>query len=380
MGKLQFKEYAKRKPLSVAPDGRFLTTTELAASPELRLGSLHTLSSELQVKLAIERYAMEPDFKLGIIGLGVLTRDEVITHMKNHTDFGQLAVRVEMGYCNNLIAALPGAEIPAWPKPPKPATPKEPYLKAVKPVTKSVQAKVLNQAIFCENTTDPVTTPIANQRIATVHPVFQSRGFSVVALKGTSDVRTHFVPQAKKTSTVYLSGVGHGSYTVYTGHWSDPILEVGKYDPSEVSGKAIHFLSCQTAAQLGPDTVAKGATCYAGFIENFTFVWDDSSTPANEFLLFVNADATFDIMMANGATAQQSFDATVQAFNSAIAQVPGTVAASWLTYDRDLLRLVGAPGATLRPYRLAKVSFPILAAEKHEALQDALIAAGELID
>lgn len=370
--KLVLKEYAKKKPLAVAPDGTFLTAAELAGAESLQLGSLHVLTGEVQLKLAVERYALEPDFKLGIIGRGVLTRDEIIDEMKRKTPFGELAVRVEMGYCNALIAALPGGIVPPWPKMPKPPIPKGPYWK---PIKKCIMLRVHNRALFCENTTDPVTTPIANHRIATVHPVFQTRGFSVIALKGTDDTRAKFVPEAKAKLTVFIGGVGHGGYTVYTGHMSEHILEVGHYDAAEVSGRALHFLSCQTAAQLGPNTVANAAKCYTGYDENFHFVWDDSGTPVNEFLLFVNADATFDIMMANGSTAQQAYNATVQAFNSAIAQVPGTAAASWLTYDRDHLRLHGNSATTIAPYRWTKVCFPIALAEQEAAL----VEAGELV-
>ncbi len=371
--KLKFKEFAAKKPLSITGDGRLLTLTEVAASARLQLGSLHSLPQAAQIKLTLERYALEPDFKLGIIGEGILTRDEIIDHIKNQTPFGQLAVRVEMGYLHDLITALSAKDIPAWPKLTAKLMPKAPDFKQM---LKVILLKVHNEVVFCENTTDPVTTPIANRRIATVHPVFQARGFLLVALTGSSDVRANFTTPAKEPLVVYISGVGHGSYTTYTGHWGDHILEVGHYDAAEVKGKALHFLSCETAGQLGPDTITKGAKAYTGYTENFHFVWDNSSTPVDEFALFVDADATFDKMMANGASAQAALNATVQAFNAAIAQVPGTAAASWLTYDRDHLKLCGDPATIIHPYRYVKIGFPLMAIDK----QAALVAAGELVD
>ena len=149
-----------------------------------------------------------------------------------------------------------------------------------------------------------------------------------------------------------------------------------QYDPSEVKDKAIHFLSCETAAQLGPDTVAKGAKCYIGYTENFVLQWDDPSTPAtNEFLLFAKSDSTVGIMMANGSTAQQAYDATIQAFNAAISQVPNTVAATYLTWDRDHLKLCGDPATQIVPYRYVKVCFPLAAIEQ----EDALLKSGVLV-
>ncbi|MBM3156881.1 MAG: hypothetical protein FJ004_06315 [Chloroflexi bacterium] len=374
IGNLQFKEYAAKKPLTVSTTGEFLNAKEILAQPTLSLGSLHALSTNLQLKLALARYTLEPDFKLAIIGVGVLTKDEVIEHLKAQTEFGQLALQAEMQYCNELISALVAGTIPTRPTVPEKPIPKIPDWKIVR---KCVWLRLKTRALFCENTTDSVTKPFANYRIENIHPVFQARGFSLVVLKDHDNVRINFVPQAKSGLTVYLSGVGHGNYTTYTGHGGNHILEVGKYDAAEVKDKAIHFLSCQTAAQLGPDTVTKGAKSYAGYTENFILQWNDPSTPAiDEFLLFAKSDSTFDIMMANGSTAQQAYDATIQAFNAAISQVPNTVAATYLTWDRDHLKLHGAPTTKIQPYRWVKICFPFRNLEK----QDLLVAAGEFAE
>jgi hypothetical protein len=373
IGNLQFKEYAAKKPLTVSPTGQFLTARDVAAQPSLSLGSLFTLDEDTQIKLALERYALEPEFKLGVIGVGVLTKSEVMEQIEERTEFGQKALRAEMQYCNELIASLGGGALPAWPTVPKPTVPRIPPWK---PVKKCIKLRLRTRVLFCENTTDGVTTPFANYRIKNVHPVFVARGFSKVALTGTDDIRQNFVPQAKNGLTVYISGIGHGNYSVYTGHAGNHILEVGHYDPAEVKPKSIHFLSCQTAGKLGPDTVSKGANSYAGYTENFILMWDNSSTPLNEFLLFAKSDSTYDVMMANGATAKQAYEATVKAFNAAIAQVPNTVAATYLTWDRDHLKLLGNPSAKIVPYRYVKVCFPMTALER----EDALALAGVLED
>jgi len=237
--------------------------------------------------------------------------------------------------------------------------------------------RIPTRALFCENSTDSVTGPFAQYRIANVHAAFQARGFRVVVLTGTDDVRANFIPAARNNLTVYLGGIGHGAYTLYTGHGGNHILEVGQYDPAEVAGKSIHFLSCQTGAQLGPDTVAKGARSYAGYTENLILVWDDANTPnVNEFRLFAQADSTWDLQMCAGATAQQAFDATVQAFNAAAAQVPNTAAATYLIWDRDHLRLSGDPAARILPYRLVRVRVPF----ESPVLEEAVAAVGEPVE
>lgn len=368
IGRLDFKTHAAAKPISISATGQFLTAADMAKQPSLALGSRFALSKPQQLKLTLERYRLEPDFKLGVIGVGVLTKDEIVEHIKTQTEFGQMALAAEIGYCNELAASLGAAKLPAWPKPLKPI---EPVVPNWRPIKKCVSLKVPTRVLFCENTTDSVTSAFAQYRIANVHAAFQARGFQVVSLTGTSDVRTQFTTEAKNDLTVYVSGIGHGAYTLYTGNLGNHILEVGQYDAAEVNSKAFHFLSCQTARQLGPDTVTHGAKCYAGYDENFTFVWDDSATPIDEVLLFKQCDSTFDLTMANGGTAQQAFDATTQAFNAAVAQVPNTAAATWLTWDRNHLKLLGAATTVVSPYRFVRVCFPLASREAASALAKA---------
>lgn len=366
--RLNLKPFAAKKPLMVTPEGRFLTLQQIADTPFLGAGSLFALNEELQIKLAVQRYSLEPDFKLGVIGAGIYSRDDIIDNIKTKTPFGQLATKAEMGYCSELASSLGTATSPTWPKMPPKGPPIPP---GWKPAGKCVRLRLKNRALFCENTTDNVTTPIATWRLANVHAAFQNRGFTVVAFTGTDDVRAKFVLAAKNALTTYIGGVGHGNYDVYTGHWGDVLLKIGQYDSDEVKGKVLHFLSCRTGRDLGPDAVAKGGSAYAGYDENFTFVWDDASTPVNEFLLFVQADATFDLQMAAGVPAGKAYDATIQAFNAAIAQVPNTAAATWLTYDRDHFRLCGSTAATISPFRWIKVCFPIRRLEAEAALIEA---------
>lgn len=374
IGKLEFKEYAAKKPVTVSPNGELFTASQVLAKSSLAVGSLHALHADLQLKLALVRYEMEPDFKLATIGVGVMTKADIIQHVKAQDEFGKLALQAEMQYCNELISALAETKIPSLPVVPKKEIPKLPDWKTVGPC---IWIRLRTRALFCENTTDSVTTPFANYRKANVHSMFSAGGFMVISLEGIDDVRTKFAPQALNGLTVYISGIGHGNYTTYTGNGGNYILQVGHYAAAEVKDKAIHLLSCETAGQLGPDTVAKGAKCYAGYTEDFYLVWDDPSTPAvNEMELFAKSDSTFDIWMACGATAQQAYNATVQAFNACIFQVPNTSAATWLTWDRNHLKLCGNPATTIPPYRWVRICFPFEDMER----QNALVAAGELAD
>jgi len=371
IGKLNFKEYAAKKPVMITASGDFLTVKQAASKASLGAFSLHTLSDDNQKKLALERYKMEPDFQLGIFELGNYTKAQVIDEIERNTDLGQLAVKVEMQYCNNLLGAVNDAKLPVMPKMPDKVIPEVPDWKQV---NRCFYIKLKTTVLFAENTTDGVTTPFANYRIDKVHPVFAAKGFNVVVNKDTDDTKINFDNVAKKPLTVYAGGIGHGNYDVYTGHAGEHLLKVGAYDPIVVKDKAFHFLSCRTAAQLGPDTIAKGAKCYMGYNENFTFVWDSPGTPVNEVELFQKCDSTFDLYMANGFTALQAYNATIACFNAAIAMVPGTTAASWLTYDRDHCKLHGTGTTTILPYRMVRICLPL----RNLAQEEMLAEIGEL--
>jgi hypothetical protein len=365
---LEFKDYAAQKPVSISPSGEFISLSDIAEAPALSLGSTFQLDAGQRVQLTTERYTLEPDFRLGVIGVGLLTKDECLDHIQRETEFGREAVSAEMQYVNELLMALSGADSAAWPEMPESPFRPVPDWRRRK---RCIYLKLTHRVLFCENTTDPVTTPFANYRIRRVHPVFRARGFNVLVNQGVDDVRANFVPRVKSPLTVYCSGIGHGNYGLYTGHGGNHILEVGHYDPVEVKGKAMHFLSCQTGRDLGPDTVAHGAKAYAGYRENFVLVWDDGTTPAvDEFELFARSDSVFDLKMALGATAKEAYKATVQAFDAAIAQVPGTVAATWLAWDRDNLVLHGEEAVKLQPYRAIRICYPIPRLEQEDALME----------
>ncbi|MBA7544292.1 hypothetical protein ES705_36644 [subsurface metagenome] len=366
IGNLEMKKYAAKKPVAVTPAGEFVTPSELVEKPSLAIGSLLALSEDFQVKLTIERNKLEPDFKLGIIGVGIVTKDELIEHVEARTELGQEIVRAEMNYCNDLTATLAGGAPSKWPVVPTPKP--EPIPTDWKWIPKPWWIFFRTCALFCENTTDPVTKYAADYRIKNVHPVFKKRGFCVIVLQGADDVRANFAPKAKSKRVVYIAGIGHGSPTTYTGHLGDPILKVCSYDPSEVQKKVIHLLSCQTAKQLGPDIIKKGGKAYAGYFENFTFVYDQPGTPINEMELFWKCDSTFDIMMANFATAKAAHNVTISAYNAAITSVPGTAAATWLTHNRNYFRtpvinvIYGDKAAKIFPFIMAPLT-PFMEAE-----------------
>jgi hypothetical protein len=332
-------DYATKKPIAITPDGHFVLPSEAAGSLTLGIGSLSSLDASLQQKLVLERIKLDPKYNLATLSGAKYTKEEVLAHVEKQTQFGQRVIRAELSYCDEYVAEL--SALPAKPLMPLPKIkPIEPIVPPWKP-KKKIRLWVKNTVVFCENTTDGATRSAALYRILHVHPVFAQQGFHIVSLEGVHDNRQEFEAAAKAAFVVYISGVGHGGPATFTGDGNsqtDPILQVGAYDPAEVKGKAIHLLSCQTAKQLGPDVVAKGAKAYSGYYENFNFVWDDPNTPGDEQEPFWRCDSTFDICMAQGYTVAQAHQATIAAYNAAIAAAANTAAATWLTWDRNYFR------------------------------------------
>jgi hypothetical protein len=354
LGKFTLPDYAAEKPVMIRSNGQLIYPSDLLKKTKAPAFGVALASPENKAKLAIERLKIEPDFVFGVIGRnGKYTKAEVLQQIRDRTSLGLQFTDIEVNYAEYFANQLLGHTPRISPKlkissvrAAMPPTPQDwkwvpiPYWKFFK-----------NRALFCENTTDGVTTPAANYRIAHVHPVFAAKGFNVVSLEGVNDIRAKFTPYAKDVRTVYISGIGHGNYTTYTGHLFDHILQVGGYDGTEVDGSVIHFLSCETGKTLGPDTVSHGAKAYVGYNENFVFDW----TNAN---LYWQCDSQFDISMANGKTVEQAIAETIAKYNVAIASVPGTSTAATLLSDRNLLRSpVSGPAWGSKTQRIFPVMF-----------------------
>lgn len=357
LGRFNVPDYAAAKPLMIRGTGDLIYASDLLQKKEPPHFGLALASPENKAKLAIARIKAEPDFVYGVINkTGNYTKAEVIKHIQDQTTLGKQFADIEVNYAeyfaNQLLGNLPN--IPARLKTAevRAAT----MLPDWRFVPRAKWIFFRTKVLFCENTTDSVTTPAANYRIANVHPVFAAKGFDVISLEGANDIRANFAARATESHVVYISGLGHGSYTVFTGHMFAHLLEVGAYGAAEVNQKVIHLLSCETAKTLGPDMVTHGAKASVGYTENFVFDWANAD-------LYWPCDSQFDISMANGKTVEQAVADTVAKFDAAIATVPGTGTAANLLNDRNLLRSPvsgaawGSKPARIHPYVFFYLSF-----------------------
>jgi hypothetical protein len=188
-------------------------------------------------------------------------------------------------------------------------------------------------AVFAEDTDTPITKHAAEYRKKHVIPCFPRRRIIPIVLSGANDTRPNFAAACKRRGVVYISGVGHGSATAYTGYRFSRLWEACKYDPAEVKGAIIHLLSCKTAQQLGPDLIKKGACAYFGYFENFTITWAHPT-------VFWKCDSAIDFALCRGLNAGMAARVALSVYNYWIGKmrtIHGPTA-TWLTWDRDALR------------------------------------------
>ena len=209
-----------------------------------------------------------------------------------------------------------------------------------KPRTKRVTALLPVTALAIDSDYEPVSRAAFHYRESHVYPHLLAKGLRVLKFQGPLARRFDVAPEAKKPEVEYLTGVGHGLADVYTGDQGDPVFRVGQYHPDEAGGKIVHFLSCQTGRELGPDFVAHGAAAYFGYDENFTFTMTEKDT-------FFECDSEIDLAFADGLTAAQVYGRVRELFDLRIAEfrAEGKLReAATLEFDRNHLRCPSSGG------------------------------------
>lgn len=212
----------------------------------------------------------------------------------------------------------------------------------------------MTQVIGIDASHDSATRVVSRHRRKNVYPHFVAKGFAVKRFSGKRARRDLVQAAVKDAQVQYITGVGHGLYNSYLGHADAPVFQVGQFSVEECNAKIVHFLSCLTALSLGPSLVSNGSRAFFGYDDYFTF--NDKSRDA-----MLHCDSEIDRGFADGLTAHEVYQRTIDAFDAAIAEAKRTTKlyrASLLEFNRDHLCApsvdgrFGAPNARLaRPSR-----------------------------
>src|SRR6266516_1355237 len=198
-------------------------------------------------------------------------------------------------------------------------------------------AGMISVVLAIDADSDPVTKAPFDYRQQNVYPYFEQKGFTVVRRQCAMARRARVTPEARKPEVAYLTGVGHGFPNSYTGNSQEPIFSKSSLSTKESQGKIVHFLSCKTAAGLGPSFVAHGCKAYFGYSDNFTY-------PPSLAEVFFECDSEIDRGFADGLTAGEVLQRVLARFQEHIDRLKATgdggdlFNASVLEVDLRLLR------------------------------------------
>jgi hypothetical protein len=149
----------------------------------------------------------------------------------------------------------------------------------------------------------------------------------------TQASRQHVEVAVQKPGVGYVTGGGHGSSEAYRGQGDIAVFEVGYYEPKEVKGKIVHFLSCRTGRGLGPDFVRNGCRAFFGYDGDFAFHPDESEP-------FLKCDCEIDKAFADGLSAARVYRRVMKLYDKEIKKMRAAgkcYKAATLTANRDML-------------------------------------------
>ena len=158
--------------------------------------------------------------------------------------------------------------------------------------------------------------------------------------------RKEFESYLEKRSIDLVLICGHGASDAIAG---DKEIILDTKNDNLLKGKLVHALSCQSAKQLGPDAMKKGAKGYIGYKENFIAFFDDSkrlTEPLKDDIasLFLDPAFTAPKVLLKGGTPKKAVVMTKKAYNKSIREAINSDIQSdadqligWLFWDRDNL-------------------------------------------
>jgi hypothetical protein len=151
----------------------------------------------------------------------------------------------------------------------------------------------------------------------------------------------------------FILGTGHGESNTYSGQNESPIWKVGEYKPSEVNGKVIKLVSCQTGKQLGPDLVDKGARCFMGYDDDLVWIVDSAYYPIpwddpNAKLCFHPIVDSLHALL-DGTTCEEAMEIERSGYINNMEATDSDFIRACLQFNHDHTILLGDPAATVKP-------------------------------
>lgn len=181
------------------------------------------------------------------------------------------------------------------------------------------------------------------------------KGIDFTEFKANKATRKAIDKFLKKQNPKLVVFNGHGKSNLITGHKQEVLIKVGENEEL-LKSKIVYAISCQSAKELGPKSIAKGTKAYIGYDDDFVFVFDKNQTciPLNDKLAknFLEPSNEIVISLLKGNTAKESYDKSQKMFKENINKLLTTEALPgsknivwWLLWDMDHQKVLGNLGA-----------------------------------
>jgi len=162
----------------------------------------------------------------------------------------------------------------------------------------------------------------------------QAADFDTLPLVGPDANTAKFKAALDAYPTCFLTGVGHGNETTYTGERYAVLLRSGG-DLSAMANKPWYALSCKVGKRLGADVVKAGCPAFIGYAEDFVFLAERNDPcggrPAKGFMVSSNAVVS---TLIDGATFEEAYISSQRHWDSAIEAATNEEEAKWLLWDK----------------------------------------------
>ena len=102
-GATKVKDVQWKLPAGYLASGKKMATLEQVADPETPTMNLSQLSDKQRLALVAKRISLQPDFKIAMLGAGLIDKKRAIQEVKSGTAIGRNLAEIEERVLNHII-------------------------------------------------------------------------------------------------------------------------------------------------------------------------------------------------------------------------------------------------------------------------------------
>jgi len=180
-------------------------------------------------------------------------------------------------------------------------------------------------------------------------------------IAGKACIKDNIYAHLESSNPQMFFGCGHGNPDFFMDEDNELVWKVNSLPPDNLAGRFVYLLSCNTAVELGPDIVEKGAINYLGFLTTWGWICEDGRPHQDPYddsraKGFYQAANEYAMALFDGCTAQEAYDRSYDKYTEWIdywkdegsSDPRSSYIISWLLRDRDNMALYGNKNGKLK--------------------------------